>query len=118
MEARKVFVSLPMRGISLDEISLRQHDLLKKFIELSNPEYSYELLDSIHEDELPEPGNPLWFLGRSIQTLGQADFVIFAKDWRKASGCRVEHLICELYHIPYIYETTEDPNDDDERDLR
>lgn len=95
----RVFVSLPMRGRTIDEIRSRQQKIFEKFA-LGE----WELMDTIHEDETPEEGNNLWYLGRSIQTLGKADIVIFATNWREAKGCHVEHAICELYGIPYVYE--------------
>lgn len=31
-----------------------------------------------------------------------ADLVVFAPDWHTARGCRIEHLVCELYGIPTL----------------
>ena len=99
----KIFVSLPMRDLEISEIKNRQKELFN----LITKSGTYEnpiLLDSIHEHDIPEEDNELWYLGESIKTLGRANLVIFSKDWRSARGCRVEHLICELYKIPHVYE--------------
>lgn len=99
---RNVFVSLPMRDRDVDWIRHRQQDIFER---LCPPEDV--LMDTIHEALCPPDDNFLWYLGLSVQKLGEADLVIFASDWREGRGCRVEHAICELYKIPYIYESLE-----------
>lgn len=105
---RNVFVSLPMRDRDVDEIGRRQRDILER---LCPPEDA--LINNIHEALCPPDDNFLWYLGLSIQQLGEADLVIFASDWREARGCRVEHAVCELYKIPYVYESLENRYADD-----
>lgn len=109
----KIFVSLPMRDRELDEIKARQQkifDGIKSTNIFKNP----ILLDTIHEHDVPEEENMLWYLGESIKTLGRANLAIFDKDWRTARGCRIEHAICVLYNIPCMYVNSEDDNDEDE----
>ncbi len=36
-------------------------------------------------------------MGRGLQILAQADIVIFAKDWEKARGCKIEHDVAVAY---------------------
>lgn len=48
---------------------------------------------------------PLWFLGESFKKLSEADVCIFAKGWKRARGCRLEHKACLFYEIA-IKETT------------
>ena len=95
----KVFVSLPMRGLEVDQIRDRQQEIFSKF---AMP--NWELMDTVAVDPNAEPGNDLWYLGRSIQMLGNADAIIFANDWRSARGCIVEHLVTTSYSIPALYE--------------
>lgn len=108
----KVFVSLPMAGMTLDQIRDKQQQIFSKY---ARPEW--ELIDTVIT-ELPASIDDedsvqarLWCLGRSIQMLGEADLVIFDEDWRKANGCRTEHLVCDVYKIPYIYDNLEDYNE-------
>lgn len=108
----KVFVSLPMAGMTVEEIRARQRMIFDKY-----KIAGWELIDTVIT-ELPERleddgsvPSRLWCLGRSIQMLGGADFVIFDKGWRKTNGCRAEHLICDMYKIPYIYDDKEDYNE-------
>lgn len=108
----KVFVSLPMAGMSNEQIRDKQQKIFSKYA--AN---DWELIDTVIT-ELPgfieDEGSVqarLWCLGRSIQMLGEADLVIFDEDWRKANGCRAEHLVCDMYKIPYIYDNLEDYNE-------
>ena len=95
---KKLFVSLPMRGLTDEEILEKQ----KKIFEPYKDEY--ELMNNIFREDPPNPNNPVWYLGGSIQMLGDADLVIFASDWADASGCRIERMVCALYAIKYVEE--------------
>ncbi len=99
----KVFVSLPMRGIETEKIRARQKEIFERY---RMP--SWELMDTCEEDPNAEEDNRLWYLGRSIQMLGNADAVIFANDWRLANGCIIEHLVAHAYDIPCLYEDNGD----------
>ena len=48
--------------------------------------------------------NPLWFLGKSIQLLSEADVAYFAKGWEEARGCRSENACALEYGIELIIE--------------
>ena len=91
-----VFISLPMHGRSVEEIRKRQHDIFN-----SIAKSGWVLMDTI-TDENPEDASRLWYLGRAIQLLGDADLVVFSDDWRKAKGCHVEHMACIKYGIAFI----------------
>jgi hypothetical protein len=52
----------------------------------------------------------LWYLGRSIQTMELADFVIFHKDWSTAAGCCVEHRVASEYFGNRIQQTCDRSN--------
>jgi hypothetical protein len=52
-----------------------------------------------------DPGakdSPVSCLGRSIQLMGAADCVYFAKGWVDARGCRIEHMIATEYGLEII----------------
>ena len=99
---KRVFVSLPMRGHTDDEIKERQ----KQIFELvSNVRESpYILTFTLWQDNPPSPNNNLWYLGKSIQALGDSDIAVFSCDWAMAKGCVVERAICSIYQIPIIDE--------------
>ena len=50
----------------------------------------------------PVGAKPLWFIGKSLEFLSDADIAYFAKDWQKARGCKIEHERAVEYGIPRI----------------
>lgn len=110
----KVFVSLPMGNKTIKEIKAERLDIFLRFVyDKSDTTEGYALI----ETALPEPDGidvdpNVYCLGRSIMLMGEADLVIFARDWRDARGCRVEHAVCELYKIPHCYDTITDEKDE------
>ena len=97
MANKKVFVSLPMRGRSNEEIKqkmLEMHSYVKD---------EYDLISTLLDTDDSKKNN-LWYLGRSIQLLGEADLVIFTQGWMDAPGCVVEMTACSQYSIPYTFE--------------
>lgn len=116
---KKVFVSLPMKDRSIDEIREDMNDIL----DIVKPSYSelgedVELLDTIWMDT---PGPDIldegaWYLGRSIQALAEADLAIFHPGWREARGCIIEHMVCAMYNIPY-FDISMDYGDHEDEDV-
>lgn len=102
-----VFISLPMRDKSEEEIIVNQQKLFG--------DYQAEHPDAILINEFnPVPKDQItlmeqlgredvYMLGRSIALLSFADVVIFAKGWENYSGCRIEHKVATYYDIPKIY---------------
>ena len=99
---KRLFISLPMRDRTIDEI---RDDLnyIKSYFESAVNE-EFELIDTVIVDEPPigQDINNCWYLGESIKRLSCADICIFHKDWAKAAGCIMEYGICILYDIPHI----------------
>lgn len=114
---KKVFVSLPMRDRSIDEIREDMNDIL----DMIKPGYAevgedVELIDSVWMDG-PGPdifNESVWYLGRSIQALAEADLAIFHPGWREARGCIIEHMVCAMYNIPYYDISMDYGNHEDE----
>lgn len=97
----KLFISQPMNGLSNDEI-LQKRKEAKEYVEKIMGE-EVEVIDSFFKDA-PHDAKPLWYLGKSILLLSEADCVYFAKEWYRYRGCRVEHTCAELYGLKKIYE--------------
>jgi len=96
----KIFISLPMKGKTEQEI-LEERKRLIADIKERIPEAeiidSYKLLkDYILADD---EKNSLKFLGESIKALADADTLFLAKGWEKARGCRIERLCALEYGI-------------------
>lgn len=91
---KKVFISQPMRDKTQEYIEKeRQHliEVAKK--ELKEDEV--EILQSYNPEW--KDLNPIDCMGRGLQILAQADIVVFAKDWEKARGCKIEHDVAVAY---------------------
>lgn len=94
-----------MGGLTDDEI-LKTRDEAKLYLEIlvGKP---LEIIDSFIEEKPVNIKNDsigLWYLGKSIQLLAQADMVYFCDGWDKARGCRMEHEIAKQYGLKIIKE--------------
>ena len=101
---KKLFISQPMRGLTVKEI-LKAREEIKNRAEKTIGE-PVELIDCFIEDYPGENNKsiPVWYLGKSIQFLSQADIAYFAGDWRNARGCKIEYEIANAYGIETIIE--------------
>lgn len=101
---KKIFISQPMRGLTDEEI-LKAREEIKCRAEQAVGE-PLELIDSFMEEYPGEINKviPVWYLGKSIQFLSQADIAYFGGEWRNARGCRIEHEVAEKYGIKIIEE--------------
>lgn len=97
----KVMISQLMNGKSEEEIIKERERVIKKIKESGN-----EYIDTVYKEEADgEVKNKrIYYLGRSIEDMSKADIVYFMEGWREGLGCRVEHLICDLYGIEREYE--------------
>lgn len=98
----KLFISLPMRGYTPEEIH-EEMDWMKEIFDQSMDE-DFELIDSVFMEIPPNEviRDNTWYLGKSIKAMSEADVVLFHPNWREARGCLIEHSICALYEIPYV----------------
>ena len=110
----KVFISLPMNGHEVDDI---RNEMMSIYRMIDNQiEDDLELIDTVITDEPDDDilTPSVWYLGRSIREMSDADLVVFHPDWRAARGCIIEHMVCALYNIPYIdISMSDDMNVDD-----
>ena len=98
---KKLFISQPMRGKTDEEILNER----KKAIETAEKQTGepVEVIDSFFQ-KAPVGAKPLWFLGKSLEFLADADVAYFAKGWNEARGCKVEHTCAKEYGIETIIE--------------
>lgn len=97
---KKVFMSVPMKGYSDEDIRARMDDIKAKI----KADYDdVEFIDSMVHKEPPAGVNvPAWYLSESISYLATADLIYFGDGWKEARGCKIEHLIAEQYGIGTI----------------
>ena len=131
----KVFVSMPMKNKSTDRIR-KEMERIKEVAE-KRIDQKLELIDSIHkapaEEEVAKPegfaippaggtptaqiedlrrdaikNNPVYWLGKSIELMAQADYVMFAKGFDNAKGCAVEFAVADSYGMKLLFEDEQD----------
>lgn len=101
----RLFISQPMRGKSDEEIESEREALIAIAKSVYAGHGEVEVIDSFFKGGLDVPAGakaPLYYLSKSLELLATADVAIFAKDWREARGCRVEHECADGYGVSRI----------------
>ena len=96
---KKLFISQPMRGKSDEEIFAERQKAIKAAEKVIGE--PVEVIDSFFE-KAPVNAKPLWFLGKSLELLADADVAYFAQGWEDARGCKIEHTCAVEYDINRI----------------
>jgi hypothetical protein len=95
---KKLFISVPMKGRTEEEIKASIQKM-KKIAEIYEGE-ELELIDSYIEDNPPKGNNEaIFYLGESIKKLAQADVFVGICESYEWSGCRIENITAESYGI-------------------
>lgn len=99
----KVFFSQPMHGLTDEEIKRERNCMMSEFYDYITNELGFDY-DVVIQDvnnnfdlKGPDGCGRLWYLGRSIQAMDEADYIVFHKDYINANGCRVEHSVARNY---------------------
>lgn len=101
----RLFISQPMRGKSDEEIESEREELIAIAKAVYADRGEVEVIDSFFKGGLNVPAGakaPLYYLSKSLELLATADVAIFAKDWREARGCRIEHECADGYGVARI----------------
>lgn len=104
MQTCKLFISQPMSDKSEEHIKAERERAIARAQEHVNslPELqgtTIEVIDSFIKDA-PEDAKPLWYLGKSLELMADADIVFFIEGWRKYRGCRFENAAAHEYLKP------------------
>lgn len=100
--AKKLFISLPMRGKHPEELYDTMLDICEKVNNALKDDGPFEFINTIWNDSEPEDiKHHTYYLGKSISAMSQADLVVFHPNWHTAPGCVIEYEICKYYKIPY-----------------
>lgn len=99
---KKLFISCPMRGRTEENIR-KSMDKMHKIAEIMFDQ-KLEVIPTYIDDNPPENNNKaLWYLGKSIQLMAEADYFI-GIDWDSLyRGCSAERSIASEYEIPSVY---------------
>ena len=101
---KKLFISQPMRNKTDEEILATRQKAIRSAENYLGEKV--EVIDSFFQGA-PADAKPLWFLGKSIELLADADVVYFAKGWEEARGCRIENTCAIEYGIDVIEDYTD-----------
>ena len=107
-KVNKIFFSMPFKGRTEDQITEETKKMYKRFL--------YQYRSSFFSKDSEDKFITNWDytaaadcknaranqIGEAIKRMSDCDIVLFHPDWRFAKGCEVEHLMCEIYGIPYI----------------
>lgn len=109
---KRVFISLPMSGISDGEVKrnidkIQQDVIYKDFFRGEEIEFvdnilsksDHELLDLIDDVKTKN----LLYLGAAITKMATVDAVVFGPGWHVAGGCRIEFQVARTYDIPMYF---------------
>ena len=89
----KVFISQPMRNRSKENIMAERKAITEKLNAMH-----IEVIDTIFTEEAPENNNEgIYYLGKSILKMAEADAIFMCEGWIKARGCRIEYTIAVEY---------------------
>ena len=95
----KIFISQPMKDKTNQEIEQERKEIIEKaekhFGEI-------EVIDSFFKDA-PHDAKPLWFLGKSLELLSNADVIILGKNRECSRSCRIKHECAIQYGIKIVY---------------
>lgn len=95
---KKLFVSVPMKGRTEEEIKASIQKM-KKIAEIYEGE-ELELIDSHIEDSLSKDSRvAAWYLGESLKKLSEADVFIGICESYDWDGCYIERKAAERYGI-------------------
>ncbi len=109
---KRVFISLPMSGISDGEVKRNidkiQQDVIYKdyfkgegieFVDNMMSEADIKLLDLVDDVRTKN----LLYLGAAITKMATVDAVVFGPGWGLAKGCGVEFEVAKAYGIPMYF---------------
>ncbi len=89
---KKLFISCPMKGRTEENIR-KSMEQMHKIAEIVFDQ-ELEVISSYIEDNPPENNHQaVWYLGKSIQLLSEADFFIGVEYPEFFKGCYIENII-------------------------
>lgn len=101
----KVFISQPMNGLSDLQIEKDRARVIEGLYSYGYRSDEITVIDTFIEENVPDNVNSeLWYLGKSLELLADADMAVFAKGWSNARRCRIEFKCAKEYGISYICE--------------
>ena len=95
---KKLFISCPMKGRTEENIK-KSMEQMHKIAEIVFDQ-ELEVIPSFIEDAPPENANQaVYFLGKAIQLMSEADFYIGVEYTEFFNGCEIENHVARRYGI-------------------
>lgn len=110
----KVFISIPMSGRTEEEVDDEYNYIADHIKYLFNVDKVVICDQRRSDDSLPTyisnnkekyavKDSSVWHLAKDIEMLSSVDLVVFAKNYEKARGCRIEEMVAKEYNIKRYY---------------
>lgn len=96
----KVFISQPMRGLTIEQIQERRDQICEMLVEVFNRDI--EFIDSINKDEELQKKGSVAMLGHSVGLMADADLVVVDNVEYRYTGVHIENEVARGYNIPII----------------
>ena len=98
MANKKVMIIQPMAGRTEKDIK-RERKMITEALEANGQ----EVINTLFTEEAPKDSKQgLWYLGKSIQAMAEADMVLLLPNWRNARGCKIEYECAKAYGIETV----------------
>lgn len=99
---KKLFISCPMKGRTEENIK-KSMEQMHKIAEIIFDQ-ELEVIPTYIADNPPENNNKaIWYLGKAIQLMADADYFIGAEYPDFFRGCAIENEVARSYGIPSTY---------------
>ena len=94
----KVFIIQCMYGRTDEEILAERREVARDLRACG-----YEPIESYIREDAPEGTYaPVWYLGKSIEKMCEANYIYLVPGWEAGRGCRIEKAIADEYGIPEV----------------
>lgn len=103
----KVFISVPMRGRTDQEIAgaiTIAKSKLAKMAEENNEIIEYVDNFVSMRDDIGIKDPAMYCLGTAIQKMSKCDTIYFCPGWQEARGCVIERHVAVLYGLTRLYQ--------------
>lgn len=95
----KVFISMPMKSKSTSQVRAEMEKVYRAILaKLPQAEFIDSVIDGA-DMKIATTGDDagVWYLGKSLELLSEADLVFFVNDYKDYRGCMIERIVAEKY---------------------
>ena len=96
----RVFISQPMRGLTIEQIQERRDQICEMLVEVFNKDI--EFIDYINKDEELQKKGSVAMLGYSVGLMADADLVVVDDVEYGYAGVHIESEVARGYNVPII----------------